>query len=215
LRGLLDDYMESLTPADLIRTSGQTMTPQEATAILTDARANYRVGSKLGILDEAARRAELSRSASETAIAQQIRRIASNDRLRRMFSEEEQVLLQRIAGGDNSLIGRFINTLAWMAPRGWAVSIPVTGALATGNMLPLVPMGIGTAAHAYRSGQTNRAFQRLQDMAAAELVPPGRVMTPQTLDQAMLSAVWTGMTEDQRRANALRNVPGAAQFMRQ
>jgi len=127
MRNALDNFMENLTPADVI--SGN---PQVAVDLIGDARAFYRTARKTEMIEQAFTRARNAVGANYTQAGMQT---ALRQQLNQFSPEEQRAILKVVRGGRTENVLRAFGRLA---PRG-----AITGA---------IPIGIGFASNPFVAG---------------------------------------------------------------
>lgn len=175
LRNQLSNYVEGLSGGDFLTAAGgANMTPQQAQEAAQMARENWRIHEQFDILDTAVANATASAGDQMAALRNEIRKIvrAENRNPTHTFTAEQLDLMTQIAqGGNRTLWTRLVNSFGGVAPRGLAAIAGITGAAATGNVAPMIPLLLGGAARQYTSGQTRHLFGELQGITGSQLVP--------------------------------------------
>lgn len=205
----IDDFMDSLTPADLKMGDAA-----KAAAALKEARATWSKMRKAELIDDAVDKARLDASATgtggnlENRIRQRLKAIYQSPKLRRGFSKPELALMRKAIEG-----GPVENTLRWFG-RSFSPSTGALqgfGALSASGMagmfihpvFGLVPAA-GLGAKALAEGLASRNASRVSAAVRAGAATPPTTM--QRANQVML--------EMQRRAklagqSAAPAIPGS------
>lgn len=163
----LDDFMESLAPADI--TAGDA---QAGVGALIEARDLWSRTRKVETIEELVSRAELSApnfsgSGMENALRTEFRGLAKNARRMRGFTAEEQQAIRRVAQGgpvENVLrmVGKLAPTGIVSATLGGGAGALLSGAL--GGALAVPAIGAGARYLATRA--TTRNVDRARELMA-------------------------------------------------
>lgn len=135
LRGI-DDFMAGLTPADI---AAGTMDPQQAAAMLKQARDYWRVSTKAKIIERIFFKAENATAANytsagmQTALRQRFRALSENEALFSRFSPDEQKAILRVVRGGP--VENAMRMLGKYAPKGVLSGYGAVGVTALGGPL--------------------------------------------------------------------------------
>lgn len=172
LRAELDNYINNLDQKDFLFNANQNLTPEQARTMVAQARADWRTGQKIDILDEITRRAELAPAGTEDrVIVRQLRSILLNENERAYFTDAELQAMVDIVNGDKTAWGRFLNYVGRFAPNRLGGIIGGITALGTGNVAATVPLIAGAAATRAAGNRVSGGFANLYNTAAASMVP--------------------------------------------
>lgn len=180
LVGKIDAYMENLKPGDVV--SGDA---EQASAVLKQARnlwSRYRKGE---VIENLLERAEISApnfsgSGAENAIRTEFRALAKNAKKMRMFTEEEQAAIKKVAKGGP--LGNTLRMLGKFAPTG-IVSTALSGGTGAAIGGPLGAVALPVAGLAARQGATAVTLGNAR--AASELVRRGAPAAPSAAANAL------------------------------
>lgn len=160
----IDDFMSSLKPNDVI--GGKDATA--AVKMVQTARQLWSRKSKADIIERAFERAKNgaanhTNAGMETALRQQFRQIANNERAFRRFSKEERTaILQVVRGSNGQSVLRFFGKFA---PTGFFSGAGTLGAGAALGVVPAAAMaGAGFAAKAGATKLIKNAAKRADVM---------------------------------------------------
>lgn len=184
----LDNFLTKLTPADVIM--GDATKGVEA---LQAARSAWSKGAKgetiENLVDRAKTRApNFSASGMENAIRTEFRQLSLNPRKMRMFSEEEQAAIRKVAEG--TTVGNIERAIGRFAPKG-----VITGALHGASIAanPIVGIPVAAAATAARALATASTTKNAR--MAAELMRRGSAAPTQPISdrqRQMIRALLAG-----------------------
>ena len=212
LGDLLDEHMNSLTPADII-TGGD---PKIALGHLQDARAAWRVRRQSEILDQAMFRAENSPQAvagnMDNAIRTQFRQIANNPKRLGQFDKEAQVAILDVVKSDAP--ERALRLIAKFSPEQhpWTA---VFGSVLASHFIPGAGLGvpmIGAIGNAMASGRTVKQAAKVgnivrggvgptpKDRLAAALLPAA---TMGVQANRIIPEITVGLSPEERRKREL------------
>lgn len=180
----LDDYMNNLSPADVLGGNAPA-----ATSALRDARSLWSRASKADSIEELISRArnrssQFSGSGYENALRTEFRNLAQNAKRLRVYTPDEQAAIRRVANGGP--VGNVMRMLGKFAPTG-VVSSVLSGGAGFGVGGPVGAVALPALGFAARQGAT-AATARNANMASALMrgVPPPTQLSP--LAQRLLSA---------------------------
>ena len=151
----LDDYLDALPASEVL--SGD---PKAASSLIKNARQLWSRARKADVLDEINRRIEIdkskySASGRENAIRTEFRALAKRKDFTRMFSENEQKAIVRVAEGGP--VGNALRWLGKLAPSGVVSGAPAGAALYMGEPVAAAGIaGIGMAGRAAATAATRR-----------------------------------------------------------
>jgi hypothetical protein len=186
-----DDWMDNLTPADVL--AGD---PAAAAALLTEARTAWRTLRKADIVEELNQRAlnavgaNYSQAGWQTAIRQQFRALANDRRRFNQFNDKEKaaILLVVRGGWSENLFRR----LGVFAPRGVISTGLAIGAAATHPLGAAIPIA-GEVSRRIATGMGARNFHNLDELVRNGGTAPQRLIPPMS-QQAVRAAATAGLT---------------------
>jgi hypothetical protein len=186
-----DDYVLNAPPSDLVGGNRQ------AVEAWKNARADYTKMKKGEIFDEIVRKAELSTTDKQQAIASSLSTLAKNDKKMRFFTPEERKSIEAAAKGDNAqAMLRVVSKFTPMTPAA-AIFTAVAG-----------PAGAGLAAAGLTAKSAGAARSEAMANRLAEQMRLGRlpmVIEPFSADVPIMFSrgVMSGQSALTQPVNAL------------
>lgn len=185
MRNSLDDYLNSLGPADVLAGN-----PVAASAAITGARRLWSQQARSQIIDNAMGTADLSAATRSgrpaDALATAFRTIANNPSLMRGFSADEQDLIRNVARGNAT--ERTLQGLSRLAPGSSTI-----GSLAAGGLFfsGQHTAGLATAVAPWIAGRLAGASERQGARALGAIIRSGGTVqaNPAYADVARLGAL--------------------------
>lgn len=167
LRDSLDNFIDSATPQHLV--AGH----ESAVQALNNARQAYSRFAKSRDIERMTERAELSASSQATALRNEFRSLAKNERKMRRFSKDEQEAIKDFVKGGSTT--KFLNFLGSMGSTGlrklWSFGIGST--LGGGPLGGLAVLGGESGAQALANQIARKQTAKLAEMMRAGQKPPG------------------------------------------
>lgn len=184
----IDDVATGLRPADMVNGSGEGAGNTLMQAISTWSRAN-----KVGLIENAIQQAQNQASGVENGLRIQFRRLLSNPRLARQFSEQEKAAIREVVQGTGSsnmlrLLGTF--GVPTDQARNWLGSVAAGGIGGSVGGLPgaAAMLAGGTLARKGSEAMTNNAANR-----ALAAVSQTGLNLPPMVDPSRIPALESGM----------------------